>query len=269
MKNRVIYYSDELNDDFAGAKLEVDKLDGYKYEHNIVWRAVGGFLYRFVAVPLCGIYSFIVHHERIKNRKILKKYKKEGFFVYANHVMTADDAFTPSYVSLPKKPHIIASSGSAKYKFLVMLIDMFGGVPISTSFEGMKAFTNHIYRLAESKKVIYIYPEAHIWPFYTGIRPFKDVSFDYPIRADKPVFAATKTFQKRLIGRLPKVTVYVDGPFFQDRSLPIKERRAKLRNEVYSTMVERSKLSDYKYVEYIKREGQNSGEIEHKTAVGE
>ena len=254
MKTRVRYYSDELNDDFAGAQLTSDKLENYKYNHGKIWRLIGGFLYRFIAIPICSLYDYIIYRERIKNRKVMRKYKKEGFFVYGNHTMSASDAFTPSMVTFPKKPYIIVGTATMKYKFLGVLVDMMGGVPIPSDFKGMKDFTAHIYDLAKRKKVIYIYPEAHIWPYYTGIRSFKDVSFDYPVKTNKPVFAVTKTFHKRRIGRLPRVITYIDGPFFPDESLPKNKQRAKLRDEVYAAMVERSKLSDYNYIEYVNRE---------------
>ena len=43
MEKRIIYYKDELNDEFSTAKIEPREIDeNYKYEHkNIFWRAFG------------------------------------------------------------------------------------------------------------------------------------------------------------------------------------------------------------------------------------
>ena len=98
---------------------------------------------------------------------------------------------------------------------------------------------------------ITIFPEAHIWPYYTKIRPFKNVSFKYPIEYNTPVFCVTNTYQKRGKNKV-RITTYIDGPFFIDEKLSKKENQQKLCDEVYNKMVERSKLSNYEYIEYRK-----------------
>ena len=59
----------------------------------------------------------------------------------------------------------------------------------------MKNFINAIETHLNRKHPITIYPEAHIWPYYTKIRPFRDVSFRYPIQYKKPTFCMTNTYQ--------------------------------------------------------------------------
>ncbi|MGN1234955.1 MAG: hypothetical protein ACI4U2_03130, partial [Christensenellaceae bacterium] len=51
-----------------------------------------------------------------------------------------------------------------------------------------------------------------------------------------------------------KTTVYVDGPFFPDETLPKSEQKAKLRDEVYRAMAARSECSTYSKNRYVKRE---------------
>ena len=100
-----------------------------------------------------------------------------------------------------------------------------------------------------------IYPEAHIWPYYIGIRPFKEVSFQYPVKLNCPVYALTNTYHERK-GKPGKVDIitYIDGPFYPDNGLKPKERQKKLRNQVYESMVNRSKESTYEAVIYRKKE---------------
>ena len=47
---------------------------------------------------------------------------------------------------------------------------------------------------------------------------------------------------------------YLDGPFYPDRSLPPRARAQALRDEIYKTMVGRSKESDCEYIRYVKKE---------------
>ena len=49
------------------------------------------------------------------------------------------------------------------------------------------------------------------------------------------------------------MTVYIDGPFMYDKSLPTKVAQKKLRDEVYEVMRERAKLSTYEVIRYLKR----------------
>ena len=101
---------------------------------------------------------------------------------------------------------------------------------------------------------ITIYPEAHIWPYYTGIRNFKSVSFKYPVQLNVPSFCMTNTYQsygknkKRV-----KIVTYIDGPFFPDENLKtMKEKQEDLRNRIYQQMCERSKNSNVEVIKYIK-----------------
>ena len=51
-----------------------------------------------------------------------------------------------------------------------------------------------------------------------------------------------------------KIVSYVDGPFFTDKELTIKEQQQKLRNEIYNCMVNRSKNSNIEVIKYLKKE---------------
>ena len=104
------------------------------------------------------------------------------------------------------------------------------------------------------KRAIMIYPEAHIWPFYTKIRPFLDSSFKYPVEYSTPVFCFTNVYKKRRFSKNPRMVTYVDGPFFADESLSSKEKRRSLRNQVFEAMCERSKLNEVELIKYEKLE---------------
>ncbi|MDE6546989.1 MAG: 1-acyl-sn-glycerol-3-phosphate acyltransferase, partial [Lactobacillus sp.] len=100
---------------------------------------------------------------------------------------------------------------------------------------------------------IVIYPEAHVWPYYTEIRPFPETSFNFPVQANKASFVMSTTYQKRKFSKRPKITVYIDGPFFPDPSLPKKQQQKKLHDQVFQQLKDRSKLSDYSYYQYQQR----------------
>ena len=112
---------------------------------------------------------------------------------------------------------------------------------------------NHaIHRKLENGHCLVIYPEAHVWPYYTGIRPFPSVSFVYPVRENTPVYCMTTTYQQRRGGSKPRATVFLDGPFYPETEGTLSERAEKLRQKVYDCMVARSQYSNCQYIRYEK-----------------
>lgn len=252
---KTYYYSDELNDDFAGTNIRAIKTpDDYPYfTKNPIRRGVVAFFYHGFVLPLVYLLQKIVYAERIVGRKKLRGYRKEGFFLYGNHTRAMGDAFAPGILSFPKKAFILVSPDTISIPGLRRIVHDLGAVPIPCSLAGSRNFYKAMEKHAEKKHVVAVYPEAHIWPAYTKIRPFREASFLYPVKENKPVFTFTATYRKRLFGGAG-VTLYVDGPFFPDQTLSQKESQKKLRDEVYEAMVSRSKLSTYEKNEYIKME---------------
>ncbi len=253
---KIIYYQDELNDEFSKAKIQAKKIDkNYKYIHESFFKKFTHFFwYRIVAFPLAKIYLFIKFNHKIVNRKILKKFKNTGYFLYANHTQPTADALIPSFVAFPKDTYVIVHPNNVSMPFLGKITPSLGALPLPDDFIATKNFVKAIERRIDEKKCIMIYPEAHIWPYYTGIRNFLDTSFRYPIKYNCPTFCFTNTYQKSKILHRLKLITYVDGPFFPNKDLSIEKQRIDLRNQVYETMCSRSKLSYVNKIIYKKGE---------------
>lgn len=253
MKDKIIYYKDELNDDFANTNIKQKKLPpDYRYFTKNPFRRIIAFIfYHFIVTPIVFLFQKIVHHEKIVGRKKLKKYRKEGYFLYGNHTRLAGDAYTPALVSFPKKAYIITSPDTVSIFGIRTIVEDLGAVPVPTGQAGMKNFINAVKRHSGKNHVIVIYPEAHIWPYYTKIRPFGDASFHYPAELQKPVFTFTTVYKKRLFFKFPKTTVYIDGPFFANSANNLKQRKKELRDLCFEAMSNRSLKSNYEHVKYI------------------
>ena len=263
-KNKTIYYSDELNDDFASLGIKKKPLgDDFEYIHkNILWNTCSFVIYRMIAQPLVFVFVKVAHRQRFKNRKVLKTARKTGAFIYANHTNMLLDAFVPNIVKLRKRGYILVGPDTTSIPGLKNIVEMVGAIPLGQTLSENKEMLECInHRIAKNKGFITIYPEAHIWPYYTGIRDFKAGSFSYPCYTDTPVFAMTNCYQKKLIGKHPKVVTFVDGPFYPDKNLPMKERKEKLRKQCYDTMVKRAKEnSTYSYIVYEKKDLEHAAE---------
>ena len=253
MEQKIIYYKDELNDEFSEAKIVPRKIDGkYKYFHKNPFWKISAFLFNLIIIPVKFFYPKIKFRIKYIGKEKLKKFKNSGYFVYVNHTQEFCDTFIPSNPIFPKRNYIIVNPENVSLPVLGNSIQMLGAIPVPGNKEATKNFLNKIEKVIKDKHSITIYPEAHIWPYYTKIRPFKSVSFKYPIELDVPTFCMTNTYIRR--GKTNKVNIvtYIDGPFFPDKNLTNKqEKKENLRNKVYEQMVKRSKNSNIEQVKYI------------------
>ena len=164
------------------------------------------------------------------------------------------DALIPSMISIPKDAYVIVHPNNVSMPVLGKITPSLGAIPLPDDKKAMKNFNKCIEKRVVEKRCITIYPEAHIWPYYTKIRPYQSLSFSYPIHYHTPVFCFTNVYLKRKHSKKPKIVTYIDGPFLSDTSLSMKEQRENLRNKVYAQMVERSKLNTIEVVKYIPKE---------------
>ena len=249
--DKVIYQSEDEDIYKTKKKCVIDK--NYKYIHtNFFYRFFSFVIYRILFMPFCFTWFKLFKRIKYKNTKILKSFKKTGYFIYGNHTSTASDGISPTFICFPKKPSIIVNSDNLCTPFVGKLLPMMGAIPLPDDIDATKNFYKAIEDTINHKNPVVIYPEAHLWPYYTKIRDFSDKSFRYPIKYDKPVFCFTTTYTMRKPHKKPKITIYVDGPFYHDKSLPTKLAQQKLRDQIYNKMNERASLSNYEYVKYIK-----------------
>ncbi len=257
---KVIYYDNEQTDDFAGVSRKTIKVDAsFPYLHKNPFWNIGAFIvYRLIMTPFAFLYTKIKFGLRIVNRKAIKETKGQGTFLYSNHTLMAGDAFIPNMVSFPRRTYVVVNADNLSAKGTKNWVQMSGAIPLPTEMSGMRAFLNAIEKRTLQEHCVQIYPEAHIWPYYNGIRDFGPSAFRYPVRYECPVFCTTTTFQKKKHGKTPRVTVYVDGPFYPDKSLHPREQEKQLRDRVYETMCMRAENSTYSPIEYVRREEGNA-----------
>lgn len=256
-EQKVIYYEDELNDEFAGgAPRKTLNIDGnYEYiKKNPIWNLCAFFVHRIIMIPVAWIYTKIKFRHKIVNKKCMKETKGCGHFLYGNHTLLGGDAFIPNVVNLPKRTYTVVHPDNISKKGLKNFLEMNGALPLPASASAMKNFIEAIEKRVVEGACVQIYPEAHIWPYYTKIRPFKSISFRYPVKFKEPTYCFTNTFHKRKFSKKPKVITYVDGPFYPDPNLSPKEQEVDLRNKVYETMCLRAQNNTYEAIKYIKKE---------------
>ena len=259
---RVFYY-DSIEDDPIKTE-EQEKKQKIELPEDYVFIPKNPFVKLYSAILYRGFKVFARFYARfylqmtIKGREKLKSAKGKGYIIYANHTNPYHDAFSPALVA-DRRIFTIISPVNLKLPGIGKFLPLIGGLPLGTSPTTKKRFHEAVDKRLAQKNCLVIYPEAHVWPYYTGIREFPagDRSFVYATRNNLPIFTMTTTYQKsRKKGQeRPRMTVYVDGPFCPDISKSDDENRAELMKKAYDSMVKWSKKSNYEYFKYIKKTG--------------
>lgn len=265
-KTKVIYWSDEKNDDFDEVGLSRPGVPkDYNYiRKNWLLNVFFGFLYHAVAKPILGIYCLFAGI-RWKNKKYLKELNGQGAFFYSNHTAITDVFKLQSLVFFfNRRINILGYSDTLSLpKFVTFLARGLGYLPVP-----LKGDLNNLVKLTEAcdyyvkkKQYVLIYPEAHIWPYYTKIRDFSPASFTYPAKSFAPVVPIVTTWRKPLIGKKPKQTIYFGHPIFPKEGIPYPENRLYMHEECLKAMKEISeKIPQYEYIKYIKKENVENNE---------
>lgn len=258
-EQKIIYYTDELKNEFSTIQITPRKIDAnYDYgKNNFKWKFLHWFWYTLTFRPVSTLVLKLAVHHKIVNKEVLKPYRHKAYFMYANHTNAACDPFIPAQVAKPNHIYVIVHPNNVSMPVLGRINPYLGALPLPDDFEAAKNFMNIIKMRIEQNRPVMIYPEAHIWPYYTKIRPFLETSFRYPVQYDVPVFCFTNTYQKRKFSKKHKIVTYVDGPFFADKNLGPKEQKLDLRNRVYNAMTERTKNNNMEIIKYIKKEESN------------
>lgn len=278
---KTVYYNNELTDEFSLAVITPKKIDGnYKYDRDrIGGRLLHFIFYRIIAIPTAFFYLHLSHHHKIVGREKIKAFIAEAknderrrrreekalrraqkqsataavsprsCFIYGNHTQATADALIPTFITHPANAYVIVHPNNVSMPVLGRITPYIGALPLPDDIAASRNFRAIIDKRVREGSPIFIYPEAHIWPYYTGIRPFPDDSFYYPIKYNVPVFCFTNTYKRRG-NEKPRIVTYVDGPFYPDGELPLKERRRELRDRVYDCMKQRSLESDVVWIEY-------------------
>jgi 1-acyl-sn-glycerol-3-phosphate acyltransferase len=261
MREKIIYYEDELTDEFSKAAITAKKIDGsYRYiRTGFGERCKHIVSYRVAAEPLAWLYLKIRFHHTIVNRNVLKTAKDTGYYLYGNHTNAGVDALIPSMLVFPKAASVIVHPNNVSMPVMGRITPYLGALPLPDDKEAMKHFSAALKAVIRRKNPVVIYPEAHIWPYYTDIRNFPDASFHYPVSDGVPVFCFTNTYQRKRFGFGVKIVTYVDGPFYPKEpadgtKATAKDRRKSLRDQVYHAMKSRAVCSTVKKIQYIKKE---------------
>ena len=256
-KIETIYYKDPLNDDFAGTKIKRRELpENFKWMHtNPIWHFFSRAIYYAIAYPVIFLTAKIGYGVKVVGLRKLRNAKlKGGYFLFGNHTLISD-AFAPQiFMTRSRFAHMVADQDAVSIPGIKGLLMMLGVLPVPENPEQHRKFSEAIEYYAMKKgRVIVVYPEAHIWPYYTSIRPFTEKSYVMPAKLGLPVVSFAATFKKRKFRKHPRIIYHVSDPIYPDMSLSLNERAKELRDASYEFMIDTvSSLDNLTTIRYIR-----------------
>ena len=258
-KTRTIYWNDEIKDDFDEVGLKRPPVpEGYKYKRtNVFNNFVSGIFYHLIAKPLMGTYC-LFKGIRIKGRENIKKLGGKGAFIFSNHTAITDVFKFQSFVFFwGRRVNILGYSDSLSMPVVRHMTRALGylPLPLQGDIKNMISLMDAMKFYIEKKQYVLIYPEAHIWPYYTKIRNFHSGSFNYPARLEAPVLPVVTAWRKTKLCKKPKQTLYILEPIFPDPDKTSAENKEYLYEETLKAMQKCSEsVKQYEYIKYIKVE---------------
>ena len=255
-KGKKVFYFDTFNEDVIESADQDFKLsDDYKWINDNIFVRIGSWLIYILAIIIGTVYCRLGLLVTIKNKKAFKEANKskKGYFIFANHTQPVGDVFIPALACIKRRVYVMVSTANYGIQVIGKILPMLGALPVPESLSGFRKFNAACNKRIEQKRCVVVYPEAHVWPYYTGIRPFAKTSFKFPCELDVPSYCITTTYRKSKLFKRPKAVVYVDGPFYPDKDINMKARQTKLHDEIYAQMSRRSEQSNYEFYQYIKK----------------
>ena len=191
----------------------------YKYIRKNPFYILGAGILRFLALLVLPLWLKPYTHYKIVGRQNLQGLRKKGVVIISNHVHATDSPLVATRIfGWGRKVRIVTLSENMDIPVAGDLIRALGGLPIGDTVGGMKKFRQTIDKLLRNKKPVLFFPEAALWPYYRGIRPFHKGAFMFSAKNNAPILPIISTFTTRKNGK-QKMIVNILPPIYpQGRS---------------------------------------------------
>ncbi len=254
---KVVYYTDPLNDEFSGTHITRIPLGKYEYAPtNVFFRLFSWFFYWAVAFPVLWLVAKIGYHVRVLGKQNRKMLKGQGVFFYGNHTQIIDAWTAQCFAAKGKRTYIVCNQDTTSIKGIRWLVKALGCIPTPENPAEAEQYKACIVKRIKQKRGIAIFPEAHIWPYSTHIRPFGDESFSFPAELGVPVVAMAVTYRRRKVfkNRPPFITIHLSKPCYPNMKLSLPERKRQLRDYVYEFLLDKAaEEENFEYIAYVRK----------------
>ncbi len=258
---------DEHLDKIAPEKLieGIEITKNYDYRISKWYYKIATVLLNLVALLVLPLVLQFKHSLIIKGRRNLR-HLKGGAISISNHVLPLDGAIVAQSM-FPKRVMFHSLEDNFRIPYIRHLIKMLGCIPIPNSLTARPAYIKATSEFLKEGKVIQIYPEASLWPYYNGIRKFKSGAFHFAAKNNVPIvpiaihFRKPRGFEKWLPSKNSLVTVHIGKPIYPNNDLPFKESLEELLQKSHRNLVRMNRYFKLLDEQKVKQEEELEEEI--------
>ena len=237
MKNYKKYNYMNIKDDAEVVKnwepLRFEISDNYKYvSKNKVFNIISNVISFFVMIILTLFNKFVYGYKVINKKNIVKN---GGFVSISNHIHYMDCTF----IGLTYYPHrVYYPTLASNFKIPVIrhIIKILYAIPIPKRDNQKIIFYNEINKLLRNGKIVQMYPEGSLWPYYDKIRNFKYGAFKMAVEANVPIQPIVFKYVNKWYKRKPAIVCEVLKPIYPNNKLKKEERIKDLKNRSLKEM---------------------------------
>lgn len=236
------YNYDGLADDthvcHSWEPLKFDIKDNYKYiNKNILFNIFSNILTIPISFILFIINKIFLGYKIENKEKIIKD---SGFVSVSNHIHLMDCTLI-GLIYYPRRVYYPTLQNNFKIPFVRHLIKILYAIPIPTDVNHKKFFYKQIDEALRDDKIVHMYPEGSLWPYYERIRKFKRGAFKMAVDANKPIQPVKFVFNKpygiyKLYKRRKCLRAIVLDPIYPNNKLDYQDRIVDLRERTHKAL---------------------------------
>lgn len=250
---KTIYYYEPTDDVVQTAHQDFQLSQSFRWLREKPREKLWSSIIRHGAKAFAFGYTYGIKHVKIVGSEKLKALDQQSCFIYGNHTQPINDVFMPFLLGKARQFYAIAAPANWGIPILGPLLSYGGGLPTGSNLHQTMELLRAIQKVVAQDGHVFIYPEAHVWPAYTEIRPFPLTSFRFPVKTQRPAFSMTTTYQPPRHGKKPRMVVYIDGPFIPDANQSTKAQQQWLHDQIAQAMQKRAQLSTYETIHYQRK----------------
>lgn len=219
------------------------------------------FLYRFFQMSLITPIYFllfpfvkIVYGFSVKNRKVLRRFKKQGLCFVANHCFLLDGPLM--HIALfPHSPYITAWEHTLRNRWARFFLKAVRVLPIDTTAESFKQLNDEAEQIFKMNHYMLFYPEGSMRPYSQALRPFVNGSFFLAALQNRTLIPAVFTFRERRFFShrfYPKITLHFLDPVVTEEVRSRFPRTKQLADHLSAVTHERMSSFMKQYYDSVK-----------------
>ena len=222
---------DEVVKNWEPLKFEIN--DNYKYiSKNIFFNFFSNVIY-FAIAPILIIFDRVFFGYKIINKKNIVK--NGGFVSISNHIHQMDCTFI-GLVYYPHRVYYPTLASNFKIPVIRHIIKMLYAIPIPKKDNQKEKFYSDLNSVLKKGKIVQMYPEGSLWPYYDKIRDFKYGAFKIAVEADVPIQPIRFKYVNKWYKRKPTIICEVLKPIYPNKKLKKEERISDLRDRSLKEM---------------------------------